>query len=87
MSNKYDPILGEYRQNDTKFQGVLASEPSSPVDGWTYIDSTNNNLYVYYSGYWWNIGTLAVAEPTMGVKTEADDYLLTEAGEYILQEG
>jgi|WetSurMetagenome_2_1015567.scaffolds.fasta_scaffold02103_8 hypothetical protein len=39
MSNKFDPILGKYRQSDTGTTNIseVASDPGSPVDGSAWV--------------------------------------------------
>jgi hypothetical protein len=85
MSNKVDPILGEYRQNDSNFKGVLAAEPATGVDGDWYINSVESAEYVYYLGSWW-VRRYFPSGPTTGILTEAGDYQTSELGEYLLQE-
>lgn len=52
MSFKFNPFTGDFDYYENSFKGVLSSEPSSPSNGWFYINSTNNTLYVYYAGIW-----------------------------------
>jgi hypothetical protein len=54
--NKYDPILGEYRQNDSSFWGVSATPPSSTTQGDSYISSVDHTLYFYYGVSWQSTG-------------------------------
>lgn len=75
--NKYDPILGEYRQNDTTFRGVLASEPSNPKEGQRYINSGNNTYYIYYGEKWQVLHVLQSA---------VLEFLLLEDGDFLLLE-
>lgn len=77
MPNKYDPILGEYRQDDSKFRGVLATAPSNPIDGWTYVNSGDNGYYIYYGETWQLLHTLTPA---------ALEFLLLETGDFMLLE-
>jgi len=41
--------------------GLLASAPSNPLDGWTYINSADNTLYIYYGGTWQSLHVLTPA--------------------------
>ena len=59
--NKYDPILGEYRQHDSTFWGVLSAEPSTTVQGSTYINSNDHGYYIYYGVTWQLLHTLTPA--------------------------
>jgi hypothetical protein len=59
------------------FRGVLASAPSGPQEGWTYINSGDNGYYIYYGGSWQSLHTLT---------PEAVEYLLMEDGGSLLQE-
>jgi hypothetical protein len=67
---------------------VSATEPASPADGMFWLDTVSNNLYCYRGGNWWNIGTLADPDltPDTAMLTEEGDTLMTELGEYLLQE-
>lgn len=58
------------------FQGVLASAPSNPTEGWTYINSVDHGYYIYYCGSWQLIVQL----------TCQDEFLLLETGEFLLYE-
>ena len=44
--------------NTQYFKGILASAPSSPSEGWTYINSGTNGYYIYYGGTWQLLATL-----------------------------
>ena len=59
------------------YQGVLASPPSGPIEGWTYINSGDNGYYIYYGGAWQLIATLTPA---------ALNFLLLEDGTTLLKE-
>jgi hypothetical protein len=61
------------------FKGVLASAPSSPIEGWTYINSVTNGYYIYYSGSWQLIATLTPAALEF-LLLETNDILLLETG-------
>ena len=41
----------DYYEKGT-FKGTSATPPGSPQDGWTYVDSDDNSLYMYYCGTW-----------------------------------
>lgn len=73
--NKFDPILGEYRQAD--YPKILATAPSGPKEGYTYINSVDNGYYIYYGGAWQLLHTLTPA---------ALEYLLLESGNFFLLE-
>lgn len=57
-------------------RGVLASAPSSPQQGWMYINSGDNVLYIYYGSTWQALHTLSLLL----------NYLLLETGDSILLE-
>ena len=78
--NPFTGALDYYATSVTYFKGVLATAPVGPADGWSYIDSTNNNLYMYYGSDWWCLGTLTVSGGSVG------DALLCEDGEQLLCE-
>ncbi len=59
------------------FKGVLAIAPANPIEGWRYIDSDNDTMYVYYGGSWQSIHVLTPATA---------DYLLMETGDTLLLE-
>lgn len=63
------------------FRGVLAAAPSSPEDGWMYINSGDNSLYLYYGGTW-NL-LHALAAPIGGSYYELED----GSGYYELEDG
>ena len=69
-------ISNEGTGGSGNFQGVLVSAPSSPEEGWTYINSTDDGYYIYYCGTWQLLHTLVCAH----------DFLLLETGDYILKE-
>ena len=62
MANKYDKILGEYRE----FDGIVVSdtEPDVGKDGFMYANTTTDKLYIYYAGTWQELHTLVA--PTAG---------------------
>jgi len=59
------------------WRGVLADPPSSPREGWRYIDSDDDKLYIYYDGSWQELHQLTPA---------ALSYLLLETGDTLLLE-
>lgn len=78
MTFKYNPLIGDgFCYFEKTFQGVSASAPSGPVEGWTYINSGDNGYYIYYGGTWQLLHTLTAA----GLS-----FLLQENGDFILQE-
>jgi hypothetical protein len=59
MSFKFNAITGKLDLvNNTEYKGVLASAPTSPQDGWTYINSGDSGYYIYYAGNWNLLATL-----------------------------
>ena len=78
MSWKFSPFTGvfDYYKAST-FKGVLAAAPSSPEEGWTYVDSGDDGYYIYYGGSWQLLHTLTPA---------ALSFLLLEDGFYLLKE-
>jgi hypothetical protein len=58
------------------FQGVLAAAPSSPQEGWTYINSGDDGYYIFYCGTWQLLHTLVCSH----------DFFLLETGDYLLKE-
>jgi len=59
------------------YKGVLATAPSNPDQGWRYISSADDTMYVYYGSTWQAIHVLT---------PEALSYLLLETGDTILLE-
>jgi hypothetical protein len=59
------------------YKGVLAVAPANPSQGWRYIDSGDDTMYVYYGSTWQAIHILT---------PEALSYLLLESGDKILLE-
>lgn len=53
--------LGGYDYDGNTFRGVLASAPSTPEEGWTYINSSDYKYYIYYGGAWQELHTLTPA--------------------------
>ena len=74
---KMNPFTGKPDFDSGNFKGVLSSAPSSPQQGWTYVNSGDNTLYIYYGVTWQSLHVLT---------PEALSYLLTEADETLLQE-
>lgn len=78
MTFKYNPLIGDsFCYFENAFQGVSASAPSSPQEGWTYINSGDNGYYIYYGGGWQLLHTLTPASLS---------FLLQEIGDFLLQE-
>ena len=61
-----------------QFHGLLASAPSGPAEGWTYINSGDDGYYIYYGGTWQLLHTLTPATP--------GGFILLEDGFFLLQE-
>lgn len=91
MSFVFNPFTGNFdavgsSSATSLYKGVLSSAPTG-TEGAIYINSSNNTMYVYYTGGWQVMHVLnALTGPTTGVLSEAGDYLTTEAGEYLVQE-
>lgn len=78
MTLKYNPrVEDNFCYFEKGFQGVSSSSPSSPQEGWTYINSGDNGYYIYYSGSWQLLHTLTAGALSL---------LLQEIGDYLLQE-
>ena len=61
------------------FQGIFASDPSSPEQGWTYINSINDTLYIYYETTWQALHVLTPAVLSYLLQENAD-FILCEDG-------
>ena len=79
MKYVFNPFTGNLDVFNDLYQGVLASEPSNPKDGWMYINSVNNTLYVYY-GYNWQVLHVLDQGTLSYFLLESDDTLLLESG-------
>jgi hypothetical protein len=83
MSYKYNPVSGLLDLVNAVtvqyFKGILASAPSSPVEGWYYINSGDNKLYLYYGGTWQELHTLTPATLNY-LLLESSDFFLLEDG-------
>lgn len=78
MSAVVNPFTGKIDfTGSAYFRGVSASEPTSPVEGWTYINSGDDGYYIYYGGTWQLLHTLTGA---------SDSFLLLEDGFIVLLE-
>lgn len=77
MAMKLNPLTGKLDFDSGTFKGVLASAPSTPLEGWTYINSGDNGYYIYYGETWQLLHTLTPA---------ALEFLLMETGEFLLLE-
>jgi len=64
-------------ETDYLFRGILAAAPAGPSNGWLYINSGDDKMYIYYGGTWQALHTLTPAALT---------YLLLETGDKILLE-
>jgi len=81
MSWKFNPFTSQldyYEQS--QFRGILAAAPSSPTEGWTYINSGDNGYYIYYSGSWQLLHTLTAGAVSY-ILFENSDRMLMENGD------
>lgn len=69
-AGQYEPIIGSFR-------GILGTAPSNPIEGWSYIDLSDNKYYIFYGGAWQVLITLT--PPT-------DSFFLLENGFSLLEE-
>lgn len=46
-----------------KIVPVYSSAPASPLDGWMYVNSGDDKIYIYYGGTWQALHTLTPAVP------------------------
>jgi len=67
------------------FQGVLASAPSNPEEGWTYINSGDNGYYIYYGGTWQLLHTLTPATASYFLLEDGFYFLYEDTGKLILE--
>lgn len=86
MRVKYDKILGEVRENDNTFWGVLASDPSSTTPGDSYINSTDHTLYFYYGVTWQSSGITFTPAANVDLTNEDLDTLTNEDGTTLQRE-
>lgn len=77
MAMKLNPFTGKFDFDSSMFKGVLASAPTSPQQGWLYIDTGDDTLYIYYGTTWQALHILTPA---------ALSYLLKEDGDALLKE-
>jgi len=73
------------RKDFDNFRGTLASAPGNPSDGWMYINSGNDTMYVYYDGTWQSIHTLTPATAEF-LLLESGDAVLLESGDKVVLE-
>jgi len=60
-----NPITGQLERSQAVFfRGVFAEAPSGAHDGWMYVNSGDNNLYIYYGGVWTAI--IELPQPVVG---------------------
>jgi hypothetical protein len=79
MTYTYNPFTDNLDYYENYFRGVLASAPSNPQNGWTYINSGDSGYYIYYAG--WNL-IVSLAPPTASYfLLETGDVLLLETGD------
>ena len=72
---------GELLFTPNSFRGAFASEPSDPKDGWQYINTGDNNLYIYAGGIWWILQAVTpTGSVTYRVLLENSDVLSYEDG-------
>jgi len=62
---KISPFTGKFDDaGSTTWQGILATAPSSPQEGWMYLNSTDDTIYVYYANDWWVVSVMT--DPNQG---------------------
>lgn len=62
MAFKLNPFTGKLDYYEASmFRGVLSSEPANPVQGWWYVNSSDNGYYIYYGVTWQLLATLIPA--------------------------
>ena len=70
-----------------QFRGAAASAPSDPKDGWTYINDSDNYLYMYAGGQWWQIYAVTpTGAVTYRVLMENSDNFALESGDIMRTE-
>lgn len=84
MSWVFNPFTGRLDYDSGNFKGVSGSAPSSPDQGWTYINSGNNGYYIYYGLTWQLLHTLIAT--TSFMLLESGDILLLESGDKLVLE-
>jgi hypothetical protein len=62
----------------SQFLGIFAVAPASPGEGDTYINSGDNNYYIYYGGTWQVLHTLTPATLSIFLLETGTDALLKE---------
>jgi len=65
MTNKFDPILGRYRQSDVSSISSGATDPETATSGQWFINTTSDTLKFYYNGVWTIIQQLPPDAPTI----------------------
>lgn len=80
MPYKINFSTGKFDYYEKIFQGVLASAPSSPQEGWTYINSGDNGYYIYYAGSWQLLHTLTPAAASYRLLEDGSSFRLLEDG-------
>jgi hypothetical protein len=85
MPYKLNFSTGELDYYDSSFKGVLATAPSDPAEGWTYINSVDNGYYLYYGLDWQLLHTLVPAA-MVGVTNEDGTQVTNEDGTDVQRE-
>ncbi len=64
------------------FQGELSSDPSNPETGWTYINTGDNNLYIWGGSQWWVLQAVTpTGSATYRILLENGDNFTLENGD------
>ena len=85
MALRLNPFTGKFDFDSGTFKGVLASAPSYPQQGWQYVNSGDNTLYIYYGSTWQALHVLTPAALEF-LLLENGDALLLENGDKIVKE-
>lgn len=82
MAYAFNPFTGNLDYYQKIFLGTLSSAPSTATDGQTYLNSTNDSYYVWYSGAWQLVATFSVSNSFLLLET--GDFILLETGDKII---
>ena len=86
MGWKYNPFTETLdRVGEQNYRGALATAPGSPQNGWMYLNTTNNRMYVYHSSTWQALHELIVTGLSY-LLLETGDKLLLETGDKLALE-
>jgi hypothetical protein len=81
----FNPFTNNLDYDSGNFKGVLGSAPSSPDQGWMYINSGDSGLYIYYGVTWQLLHTLTPAGFSYFILEDATTMLL-ESGDKLALE-